>query len=93
LHGNGHLARCVACDRQYTKQEVGWEADKWGPGYRTQRPVKEQPACPGANDNESFKQKFIVTTGQREFPLATIVSIGRGRFSGTYKVDATTSTP
>lgn len=47
LHGNGQLMRCAACDRQYTRQEVGWDAGKWGPGYRTQRPVKGQPDCPG----------------------------------------------
>ncbi|HEX8144716.1 MAG TPA: Sir2 family NAD-dependent protein deacetylase [Pyrinomonadaceae bacterium] len=46
LHGNGQLMRCLSCDRLYTKQEVGWDADRWGPGYRAQRPVKGQPACP-----------------------------------------------
>jgi mono-ADP-ribosyltransferase sirtuin 6 len=46
LHGNGQLMRCLACDRQYTKQEVGWDAEEWGPGYRTQRPVRGQPRCP-----------------------------------------------
>ena len=46
LHGNGHLLRCLACDQLRTKQEVGWDADKWGPGYRTQRPFKGQPDCP-----------------------------------------------
>lgn len=46
LHGNGQLMRCTSCDRQYTKQEVGWDNDKWGYGYRTQHPVKGQPVCP-----------------------------------------------
>ena len=46
LHGNGQLMRCLACDRLYTKQDVGWDAEKWGPGYRTQRPVGGQPDCP-----------------------------------------------
>ena len=46
LHGNGQLMRCLGCDRLYTKLEVGWDPDKWGLGYRTQRPVKGQPACP-----------------------------------------------
>ena len=45
LHGNGQLMRCLGCDHLYTKQEVGWDADKWGPGYRTQRPVRGQPSC------------------------------------------------
>ena len=46
LHGNGQLVRCLGCDRQYARQEVGWDARRWGPGYRTQKPVPGQPACP-----------------------------------------------
>jgi NAD-dependent SIR2 family protein deacetylase len=45
LHGNGRLMRCLGCDRLRTRQEVGWDAARWGPGYRTQRPVRGQPAC------------------------------------------------
>jgi NAD-dependent SIR2 family protein deacetylase len=46
LHGNGHLMRCLKCDRQYPRAEVGWDGGRWGPGYRTQKPVPGQPACP-----------------------------------------------
>lgn len=46
LHGNGQLMRCLGCDRLYTRQEVGWNTGRWGPGYRTQKPVAGQPACP-----------------------------------------------
>ena len=45
LHGNGQLVRCLNCDRQYTRQEAVWDVARWGPGYRTQRPVPGQPAC------------------------------------------------
>jgi NAD-dependent deacetylase len=45
LHGNGRLMRCLGCDRLRTRQEVGWGAARWGPGYRTQKPVPGQPAC------------------------------------------------
>jgi NAD-dependent deacetylase len=45
LHGNGQLVRCLGCDRLYTRQEVGWDTDRWGPGYRTQKPIPGQPAC------------------------------------------------
>ncbi len=46
LHGNGQLLRCLGCDRLYTRQEeVGWDMDRWGPGYRTQKPIPGQPAC------------------------------------------------
>src|SRR5262245_4309885 len=46
LHGNGQLLRCLGCDRQYTREEVGWDRGRWGKGYRTYRPVPGQPACP-----------------------------------------------
>ena len=45
LHGNGHLLRCLGCDRLYTRQEVGWDTARWRPGYRTQKPLPGQPAC------------------------------------------------
>jgi NAD-dependent SIR2 family protein deacetylase len=45
LHGNGQLMRCLGCDRLYTRREVGWNARKWGPGYRTQKPMPGQPLC------------------------------------------------
>lgn len=46
LHGNGQLVRCLSCDRQFTRQEVGWDVNRFGPGYRTQKPVRGQPSCP-----------------------------------------------
>lgn len=46
LHGNGHLMRCLACDRLFERRAVGWDGSRWGPGYRTQRPVAGQPDCP-----------------------------------------------
>jgi mono-ADP-ribosyltransferase sirtuin 6 len=45
LHGNGQLMRCLGCDRLYARQEVGWDTSRWGPGYRTQKPISSQPAC------------------------------------------------
>jgi NAD-dependent deacetylase len=45
LHGNGQLMRCLGCERFYTRQEVGWDVRRWGPGYRTQKPVPAQPEC------------------------------------------------
>ncbi len=46
LHGNGRLMRCLGCGRLYTRQEAGWDTARWGPGYRTQKPIPGQPACP-----------------------------------------------
>ena len=45
LHGNGQLMRCTDCGRTYTREEVGWDRDRWGPGFRTQRPITGQPVC------------------------------------------------
>jgi NAD-dependent SIR2 family protein deacetylase len=45
LHGNGTLMRCLGCDRLYTRREMGWDTNRWGPGYRTQKPIPGQPAC------------------------------------------------
>ena len=46
LHGNGQLMRCMTCDLQHSLGAVGWERRRFGPGYRTQRPVVGQPPCP-----------------------------------------------
>ena len=45
LHGNGQLMRCLSCDRLYPRREVGWDTNRWGPGYRTQKPLPGQPSC------------------------------------------------
>jgi NAD-dependent deacetylase len=45
MHGNGQLMRCLGCELLYTRQEVGWDTDQWGPGYRTQKPLPGQPGC------------------------------------------------
>src|SRR5215203_5042451 len=42
LHGNGQLVRCLGCDRLYTRREVGWDTNRWGPGYRTQNPLPQK---------------------------------------------------
>jgi mono-ADP-ribosyltransferase sirtuin 6 len=46
LHGNGKLVRCLACDQQFTRQAVSWDTRRFGPGYRTQKPIAGQPDCP-----------------------------------------------
>jgi len=46
LHGNGQLVRCLDCDTQFDRDKAGWDDRRFGPGYRTQRPVAGQPNCP-----------------------------------------------
>ncbi len=45
LHGNGQLMRCTNCGRSYTREEARWDTGRWGPGFRTQRPMPGQPDC------------------------------------------------
>ncbi len=71
LHGNGQLVRCVGCDRSYTRQEVGWETSRWGPGYRTEEPVLGQPVCAACGGRlVSSVVNFGDPLPQRELELA-----------------------
>jgi hypothetical protein len=54
---------------------------------------KTLPNCLGLNDNETMDQGFKVKIGNTSFPLSTVVHLVRGRFSGIYKIDVTTTTP
>ena len=71
LHGNGQLLRCLGCDRMYTRQEVGWDTSRWGPGYRTHKPVLRQPACAACGGRLiSSVVNFGDPLPQEEFELA-----------------------
>lgn len=55
---------------------------------------KTLPNCPGANDSETFNQSFSIRIGNSSpYSLSTIVHVSRGRSSGNYFVDVTTTTP
>ncbi|MFW9951454.1 MAG: Sir2 family NAD-dependent protein deacetylase [Candidatus Thorarchaeota archaeon] len=45
LHGNMYFMKCLECGKKFTFEEAGWDKSKWGPGYRTSRERKGQPAC------------------------------------------------
>ncbi len=73
LHGNGQLMRCLSCDRLYTREEVGWDTRRWGPAYRTQRPIAGQPTCPACggrlissvvNFGDPLPEKELALAGQ-----------------------------
>jgi len=73
LHGNGQLVRCLDCDRLYTRQEAGWDTGRWGPGYRTEKPLPGQPACSACggrlissvvNFGDPLPQEEIALAGQ-----------------------------
>jgi NAD-dependent deacetylase len=71
LHGNGRLMRCLRCDRSYDRRDIGWDAAKWGPGYRSQRPVRGQPACASCGGRlVSSVVNFGDPLPRREYELA-----------------------
>jgi NAD-dependent deacetylase len=71
LHGNGQLMRCLGCDRMYIRQEVGWDTQRWGPGYRTHKPVPGQPSCSACGGRlVSSVVNFGDPLPQREYELA-----------------------
>ncbi|MGE3853958.1 MAG: NAD-dependent deacetylase [Planctomycetota bacterium] len=49
LHGNKNLMRCLACDRQFERDAVGWSRKEWGNGYRTDAVRSGQPPCPACD--------------------------------------------
>ena len=46
LHRNYHLYKCVDCDKRFSAEEIGWNKDLHGPGYRKDAPKPNQPTCP-----------------------------------------------
>ncbi|HEU4406831.1 MAG TPA: Sir2 family NAD-dependent protein deacetylase [Polyangiaceae bacterium] len=73
LHGNGRLMRCTECDRQFERSEVGWDRELFGPGYRTQKPVKGQPPCPRCRGRlVSSVVNFGDLLPERELALAAL---------------------
>ncbi|WP_455142795.1 SIR2 family NAD-dependent protein deacylase [Candidatus Hodarchaeum mangrovi] len=45
LHGNSNKMKCLICDKGFTKNEIGWNDAIHGRGYRTQKPLENQPKC------------------------------------------------
>ena len=46
LHGNHSLFKCTSCDSRFTVQELHWNKELYGPGYRKDEPFPDQPCCP-----------------------------------------------
>jgi mono-ADP-ribosyltransferase sirtuin 6 len=72
LHGNGSLMRCIACDRSFTHEACGWDLARLGNGYRTDRVVRGQPACPACGGRIiSSVVNFDDPMPEKEMRLAT----------------------
>ena len=71
LHGNGRLLRCLGCHWLYTRQEMGWDTERWGAGYRARKPVPGQPACAACGGRLiSSVVNFGDPLPQRDYELA-----------------------
>jgi NAD-dependent SIR2 family protein deacetylase len=46
LHGNMYFMKCQSCNTKMTFEEAGWDKNKWGRGYRTEKVRENQPNCP-----------------------------------------------
>ncbi|MFX0016915.1 MAG: NAD-dependent deacetylase [Promethearchaeota archaeon] len=46
LHGNSSKMKCLVCDSRFLKEELGWRDHIHGKGYRTEKPMLNQPKCP-----------------------------------------------
>ena len=85
LHGNGQLMRCLGCDQLYTRREAGWDTDRWGPGYRTQKAVPGQQACAACggrlitsvvNFGDPLSQKELKLAGQHARHCHLMLALG-----------------
>ncbi len=46
LHGNHSLMKCLNCDKRFEKDDIGWDNQVFGNGYRTSPQIPGQPTCP-----------------------------------------------
>lgn len=46
LHGNHNLWCCLTCNAKFTREEIGWDEQKWGKGYLREAVRPGMPACP-----------------------------------------------
>ena len=46
LHGNYTIMKCIECDSRYSRNEIGWNREIHGRGFRTELQQDNQPICP-----------------------------------------------
>lgn len=49
LHGNYMYKKCIECDTRYKREEIGWDQEIHGRGFRTEKQLDNQPVCPKCN--------------------------------------------
>lgn len=45
LHGNHNLFKCISCDSRFTAEELNWDKNIYGKGFRKDEPSPDQPCC------------------------------------------------
>lgn len=50
LHGNMYFMKCLSCGKKMLFEEVGWDQETWGKGYRSSPVKKGQPPCPNCGE-------------------------------------------
>ncbi len=45
LHGNYVFMKCIECDTRYKRDEIGWDREVHGRGFRTEEQLDHQPIC------------------------------------------------
>ncbi len=49
LHGNYMFMKCIECDTRYKREEIGWDREIHGRGFRAEKQLDHQPVCPNCN--------------------------------------------
>ncbi len=46
LHGNYKFMKCIDCDERFRRDDIGWNREIHGRGFRTEEQQPNQPICP-----------------------------------------------
>ncbi len=45
LHGNYMFMKCIECDSRFKREDIGWDREIHGSGFRTEEQLDHQPVC------------------------------------------------
>ncbi|MHA2062532.1 MAG: SIR2 family NAD-dependent protein deacylase, partial [Candidatus Sifarchaeia archaeon] len=84
LHGNHALTKCLDCDARFTKEEIGWDDQIHGKGYRTESPRSNQPKCECkgriissiVNFNDPMPEKEIIESENQSRKCDVMLVVG-----------------
>ncbi len=59
LHGNHNLWWCLDCHKKYTREEIGWDEQRFGKGYLTDEVLPGSPSCLDPNCRGIIRSSII----------------------------------